>query len=90
MKILEIIWTPEIIEKLERKHSVTADEVEEACSEPYVHIRKTRESRYLVFGRTDAGRYLATVVTYLGGGIVRVITSRDMEIRERDLYQRHL
>lgn len=90
MRILEIIWTAEIIEKLERKHGVTAEEVEEACSEPAAHIRKAREGRYAVLGRTDAGRYLFVIVAYQGGGIARVITGRDMEIRERDIYQKHL
>jgi uncharacterized DUF497 family protein len=89
VEILEIIWTPEIIEKLERKHSVAPEEVEEACAEPSVHIRKTRDRRYLILGRTAAGRYLATVAAYLGAGVVRIITSRDMEIRECDMYRRH-
>jgi uncharacterized DUF497 family protein len=40
----------------------------------------------LVYGRTEAGRYLLVVLASLGGGVVRVITARDPTERERRLY----
>lgn len=89
MRILEIVWTPEIIDKIERKHGLTPEEVEEACSEPEAHIRRARSGRYAILGRSDSGRYLFVVGAYQGGGIVRIITARDMTAPERDLYMRH-
>lgn len=89
MHILEFVWTPEIIDKIESKHGLSPEEVEEACSEPASHIRKTREGRHAVLGRSESGRYLFVVGMYQGGGVIRIITARDMTPTEKDLYLRH-
>jgi uncharacterized DUF497 family protein len=89
VRILEIVWTPEILEKIERKHGLTPEEVEEACAEPAAHIRRARNGRYAILGRSESGRYVFVIGAYQGGGIVRIITARDMTTPERDLYTRH-
>ena len=89
MRLTEIVWTPEVIEKIEQKHNVKPVEVEESCFDPSAHIRKARDGRYAVLGRTDAGRYLFVVGAYLGRGAMRIITARDMTASEQDLYQKH-
>ena len=69
------------------RHGVVPNEVEEACySNPLVI--KTRENCYLVLGRSDTGRYLSIVLTSKGKGMVRVITARDMDYKERKLFER--
>jgi len=68
-------------------HNVVPDEVEEACvNKPYV--RKTADKRYLIYGITDAGRYLLVVGTNKGKGVFRTITARDMTEREKSFYRR--
>jgi len=63
MRITGIIWLRDVVDKLEWKHSVTTDEVEEALG----HTRRFRriekgdvegEDLYAAIGQTSAGRYL--------------------------------
>jgi uncharacterized DUF497 family protein len=51
-------------------------------------IRTGRESTYVCFGRTLDGRLAAIVFKRLGGQLIRVITARNMEDRERRMYLR--
>ena len=51
-----------------RKHGVAAEEVEQLFRHPYVFEGRIvepahEEPRWLVLGRTDAGRFLALVLT---------------------------
>ena len=69
------------------KHHVTPYEVEEICKTARV-IRKSRGGRYIFFGQTSVGRYLVVILEYKGRGLVRVITSREMDKAERQFYQR--
>jgi len=50
-------------------------------------LRHSREEkRWAAFGRTDAGRFLAVVFTKRGD-LLRVISARDMNRREREFYE---
>ena len=44
-----------ILDKIESKHNVTFNEVEEACLSDKRHVRKGREGLYKVFSQTAAG-----------------------------------
>jgi uncharacterized DUF497 family protein len=77
-----------ILDKIERKHSVTFNEVEEACLSNKRHIRKGREGLYKVFSRTVSGRHILVVLVNLGGGIWKVVTGRAMTDSERQLYEK--
>lgn len=90
MRLREIIWTPEIEDKVQAKHGLQPEEVSQACLNSASHLRKARDSRYAILGRTEAGRYVLVIGAYLGKGILRIITARDMTDSERDLYERHL
>ena len=68
-------------------HAVSPNEVEEACYDNPL-IFRGKESRYLVYGRSGAGRYLFIALADKGHGVVRVITARDMEDKDRKLYNR--
>ena len=68
------------------RHEVIPNEAEEACYNNPLLIR-TREGRYLVLGRSDAGRYLSIVLIPKGKGVARVITARDMDYKERNLFE---
>ncbi|MBU0693466.1 MAG: BrnT family toxin [Candidatus Omnitrophica bacterium] len=69
------------------QHSVIPQEVEEAChNEPL--IMKMGRNKYIIYGRSDSGRYLFMVTIYKGDGTIRAVTARDMTNSERRLYNR--
>jgi hypothetical protein len=78
-----------ILDKIEARHHVSLDEVEEACYKPNAHVRRGREGLYQLFSRTDAGRFLFVVLADLGGGVWKVATAREMTDRERRLYRQY-
>ena len=86
MRIHNFQWDDKNTDHIVR-HNVDPEEAEEAC---YNHplVLRGRQERYLVYGRTDNGRYLLVVGVYLGQGTMRVITARDMANSEKRLYKR--
>lgn len=86
MQIAGIEWDDWNIEHINR-HSVTPQEVEEACYNQPI-IRRTKDGLYLVYGQTDAGRYLFIVARYKPKGIVYVITARPMTNNEQRYYRK--
>ncbi|MDD4262511.1 BrnT family toxin [Syntrophaceticus schinkii] len=85
LKIKRFDWDNTNIEHIAR-HNVTPDEAEEAFIDAL--FRKGRDRRLLVYGVTDAGRYLLVVVILKPDGVARVITARDMSRSERRYYLR--
>jgi uncharacterized protein len=84
----DLLIDDHILDKVEAKHGVTFEEVLEAVADPDLQVRRGREGLYRVFGCTDAGRYLLSVLASLGGGSWKVVTARDMTQQERRLYLR--
>ena len=79
-------WDDDNIYHIQR-HEFTPEEVEEIFAGDH-KIRRTRQKRYLAFGETLDGRLAFVVFRRLSGGLVRVITARDMEASERRLFRR--
>jgi len=77
-----------ILDKIESKHGVSFEEVEEACLSEKRHVRKSREGLYKLFGRTEAGRYILVVLVNLGAGNWKIVTARAMTDNERRLYSK--
>lgn len=77
-----------ILDKIESRHGVTFEEVEEACLSERQHVRRSRGGLYKVFARTGAGRYILVVLVHLGGTRWRIATARQMTDTERRLYLR--
>lgn len=86
MHIAGLEWNEWNIEHI-AKHSVTPQEVEEACYNQAV-CRRTKDGLYIVYGQTDAGRYLFMVVRYKSEGVVYVITARTMNKNEEKYYRK--
>lgn len=91
MKIVECLWKEQFVEKLERKHQVSADEVEEVFRNfPRFDFVTTGhvagEDVYWALGQTDAGRYLTIFFIYKRGGKAMPISARDMNAKERRRY----
>jgi uncharacterized protein len=73
------------------KHGVHASECEQVFfNEPLVILddpkNSVAENRFAAFGQTDMGRMLVVVYTPRGG-LIRVISARDMNRRERKFYE---
>ena len=69
------------------RHGIEPHEAETACRSEGRVVRRSREGRYLVYGRTGAGRHVLVVLRPFGQGRARIITARDMTERERRFYQ---
>jgi hypothetical protein len=91
MKINEVIWFDEVIEKLLRKHNIRQSEVMEVFT-GRPHFRhgekgfRPGEDVYAAMGRTGGGRYMTVFFVYKAGGRALIITARDMTGAERRLY----
>jgi uncharacterized DUF497 family protein len=93
VQIKSIVWLPEIIEKLEVKHNVTIEEVEEVFELVPIFRRGPRgkrqgENLYKAYGQTKAGRYLFIVFIYKLNRRVLILSARDMTKREQRLYRK--
>lgn len=91
MRILKCLWKKQFIEKLEQKHHVSKDEVEEVfgATPRFSFIAKgdvTGQNLYRALGQTDAGRYLTVLFIQKRADLALVISARDMTRRERRRY----
>jgi uncharacterized DUF497 family protein len=91
VEITGFIWLDEAIEKIERKHGVSKDEVEEAFrgSHKFRFIEKGNvegEDMYALLGRTRSGRYLTVFFIYKMNREALIVSARDMARKERRWY----
>ena len=89
MKIDEFEWDEANIVKNIMSHNTYPDEIEEAFQNKH-KLRKTKQERYLLYGITDADRYLFVVFTVKkrqGKSIARVISAREMTTKEKRYYK---
>ena len=77
-----------ILDKIESKHGVFLEEVEQACLSEKRHVRRSREELYKLFSQTSAGRYVLVVLVNLGKGTWKIVTARQMTDNERRLYNK--
>ena len=93
MFIDEFVWLPNIIEKLQIKHHVSQDEVEEV----FFNVPKYRfvesghrpdEDVYSAGGQTESGRYLMVFFIHKTGNTALILTARDMDNKERRQHER--
>jgi len=89
VRIDDLDISDEVLDKIERKHGVSWDEVEELCryNERSHVARRARDGLYALFGRTYAGRYLLVILAADGTGEYRVVTARDQTSDERHAYR---
>lgn len=89
MRIDQLNIAPDVLEKIERKHGVGLEEVEEAClyNEGDHVVRRAREGLVALFCRTFSGRYLLVILARGDGASYRVVTARDQTGTERRAYQ---
>jgi len=93
LRIAGLIWLDDIVQKLQRKHGVLPDEVEEVFSERPQFRRVEKGHRlgehvYAAFGQTDDGRYLTIFFVYKKNRRALILSARDMTRAERRRYGR--
>jgi hypothetical protein len=77
------IWREEIIDKLNWKHQITPEEVEEVFVGEPKFLRKERgkvegENLYNALGQTASGRYLSVFFIYKRSRHALIVTAREM------------
>ena len=87
-------WDEHNIEKNWDKHNVSPIESEETFFNRPLIVKKDRkhsqtEERYYILGRTDENRTLFIVFT-IRKTLIRVISSRDMNKKERKTYENYI
>jgi uncharacterized DUF497 family protein len=93
MQLHEVIWKDRFIDKIEGKHGVSANEVEEILfGKPHVRRAKrghvSGEDLYAAYGRTEGGRSLIVLFIRKEGTAALPISSRDMTDSEQRYYER--
>ncbi len=84
VQIKALVWDEWNSEHI-KKHHVSIEEVEELCQGYYKNL-PTYGERYLILGRTKAGRALTIVLARQKPGVYYLITARDMSKKERRLF----
>jgi uncharacterized DUF497 family protein len=93
MRIIDVIWLPDVIDKLAWKHEVTPEEVDEVLfGKPYYRkVQKGHipgEDVYSAFGRTEGERYLVVFFIYKQTREALILSAREMDSKERRQYER--
>ncbi len=93
LKITGTIWYERIVEKLEKKHSVSQEEVEEVLNNKPIFrfVEKGNfldEDVYTALGHTDAGRKLIIFFIYKKSKCALIISARGMTDAERRMYEK--
>ena len=86
-------WIPNIVDKLLAKHQVSQWEVEDVLLNfpEYRFVERGRrkdEDVYAALGQTASGRYLMIYFIRKPQNSALVLSARDMEPKERRLYER--
>jgi len=92
LRLRDIIWKIQFVEKLFVEHGVSTDEVESVIfGRPHMlRVRKGKvkgEDVYEAFGQTTAGRCLVVFFVHKSGAALP-ISARDMTQSERRYYER--
>jgi hypothetical protein len=83
----ELVWSQWSEDHI-AEHNVLPDEVEQVVNSRPRFTAKGRDETTIVYGRTDAGRYLLVVLAEGLAGGWHVVTARDMDDAERRIFDR--
>jgi uncharacterized protein len=90
---LEFEWDPQKAESNRTKHGVSFEEAMTVFGDPLGRLvddpeHSQDEERFVLFGRSGAGRLLAVMHTERGAAL-RIISAREMTPKERKQYAKY-
>ncbi len=93
MRIVDIVWLPQIIDKLAWKHGVEPEEVDQILfgQSRFRKVQKGHipgEDVYAGLGQTESGRYLIVFFVYKQTREALILSARDMDKSEKRQYGR--
>lgn len=86
MFYIDFEWDEGNESKISQRASL--EEVESAFYDPRRQFLRTYFNRYKIYARTSSGRYLFIVFQRKAGGIIRVLSARDMTRTNKRFYKR--
>lgn len=92
MRLYEVIWKEQFVSKIESKHHVTIEEIEEILFSGS-HFRRAQKGRvkgedlYVAYGQTKTRRYLVVFFVRKPKNAALPISARDMTASERRYYE---
>lgn len=93
MRLYDIIWKERFVNKIEDKHSVATEEVEQILFSG-AHFRRVQKGRikgedlFVAYGQTNSGRHIVVFFIYKLKKAALPISARDMTLFERRYYER--
>jgi len=88
LRLYDVLWNEEFVSKIELKHGVSTDEVEQVLfSRP--HVRRAEKGKvkgehlYVAYGQTSEGRYLVVFFIRKPRSAALPISAREMTRAER-------
>jgi hypothetical protein len=93
MQIYEVIWKEQFALKIQSKHRITLEEVEEILFTKSI-FRKAAKGRvrgedlFAAYGQTESGKYLIIFFIYKFNKAALPITARQMTLSERRYYEK--
>lgn len=93
IKLRGIIWLDSVIEKINAKHGISREEVNQVLQSRamfrFVEKGHRRgENVYAVLGQTKAGRYLIVFFIQKSDNRILILTARNMTVAERKRYEK--
>ena len=93
MSIKGIIWLEEVLAKIQKKHRVSPEEVEQVLrSKPHFRFvekgYRRGEHVYVALGRAASGRRLSVFFVRKLTADALIISARDMDPKERRWYEK--
>lgn len=91
MRIVDVLWLRNIVDKLAVKHHVETYEVEQALgNRPKIRFvekgERPGEDVYMALGQTGDGRYLSILFIYKHTNEALILSARNMAPKERRQY----
>lgn len=86
--VAELEWDDNNVQHI-AQHEVTPEEVEDVCFGLHISAREGSQ-RYILSGRTSAGRYINVVIERIGKGLFRPITAFEMSEGYKRGYRRRV
>ncbi len=92
MRIVGVLWSPAVVDKLAWKHNVGPEEVEQVfLGRPkFRKLQKGQvpgEDLFAACAQTDAGRYLIVFFIFKADRHAFILSARDMDHKERRRFE---